>query len=120
MTGANNSDEASKGSLPGIVLSADQLGHDPERTAFEAWASNDMRWPLAVERSGNGYRMMSTHAAWFAWRPAWAASAAAERGRCLRIIEAHQVPVGNSAAGEMAAEWTMEALREVRDAIRGA
>ena len=43
---------------------------------------------------------------------------AAERERCLSIIEAHQVPVGNSAAGEMAAEWTMDALREVRDAIR--
>lgn len=38
--------------------------------------------------------------------------------RCVRIIEGYQVPVGNSAAGEMAAEWTMAALREVRDAIR--
>ena len=44
----------------------------------------------------------------------------AERERCVRIIEAHQVPVGNSAAGEMAAEWTMYALREIRDAIRRA
>lgn len=48
------------------------------------------------------------------------AAVAAERKRCLQIIEAHQVPVGNSAAGEMAAEWTMDALREIRDAIRGA
>lgn len=47
-------------------------------------------------------------------------SVMAERERCIRIIEAHQVPVGNSAAGEMAAEWTMDALREVRDAIRDA
>lgn len=44
---------------------------------------------------------------------------AAERERCVRIVEAHRCPVGNSAAGEMAAEWTMEALREIRDAIRG-
>jgi len=43
-----------------------------------------------------------------------------ERERCARIVEAYRVPVGNSAAGEMAAEWTMDALREIRDAIRGA
>lgn len=43
-----------------------------------------------------------------------------ERERCAKIVEAYRVPVGNSAAGEMAAEWTMDALREVRDAIRGA
>jgi hypothetical protein len=49
-----------------------------------------------------------------------AAVEAAERERCARIVEAHRVPVGNSAAGELAAEWTMDALREVRDAIRGA
>jgi hypothetical protein len=40
-----------------------------------------------------------------------------ERKRCISIIEAYRVPVGNSAAGEMACEWTMDALREVRDAI---
>lgn len=45
-------------------------------------------------------------------------SVMAERERCIRIIEAHQVQVGNSAAGEMAAEWTMDALREVRNAIK--
>lgn len=44
----------------------------------------------------------------------------AERDRAVRILEAYRVPVGNSAAGEMAAEWTMDALREIRDAIRGA
>jgi hypothetical protein len=49
-----------------------------------------------------------------------ALAVAAERERCVRIVEAYQVPVGNSAAGEMAAERTMDALREVRDAIRGA
>lgn len=49
---------------------------------------------------------------------AWhAAVIAAERERCIQIVETYQVPVGNSAAGEMAAEWTMDALREVRDAI---
>ena len=42
----------------------------------------------------------------------------AEREAFVALIEAYQVPVGNSAAGEMAAEWTMGALRELRDAIR--
>ena len=40
--------------------------------------------------------------------------------QCVRIIEGYQVPAGNSAAGEMAAEWTMDALREVRETIRAA
>ena len=38
--------------------------------------------------------------------------------RCLGIVETYKVPVGNSAAGEMACEWTMEALSEIRAAIR--
>ena len=42
----------------------------------------------------------------------------AERERCIKIIEAYQVPVGNSSAGELACDWTMEALREIRDDIR--
>lgn len=41
-----------------------------------------------------------------------------ERTRCIKKIEAYQIPIGNSSAGEMAAEWTMDALREIRDAIR--
>ena len=43
---------------------------------------------------------------------------AAEREAIIALIEAYKVPVGNSAAGEMAAEWTMGALRDLRDAIR--
>ena len=37
---------------------------------------------------------------------------------CLDKIETHRIPVGNSAAGEMACEWTYEALTEVRDEIK--
>lgn len=48
------------------------------------------------------------------------AAVAAERERCVRVLEAYQVPVGNSSAGEIAAELTMGALRDVRDAIRAA
>lgn len=48
---------------------------------------------------------------------AFAAGAAAEREALVALIEAYKVPVGNSAAGEMAAEWTMDALRDLRDAV---
>lgn len=37
---------------------------------------------------------------------------------CIKIIESQQVSMGNSAAGEMAAEWTMDALRDCRTEIR--
>jgi hypothetical protein len=46
-----------------------------------------------------------------------AACVAAERERFVRIVESYRVPVGNSAAGELAAQWTMDALREIRDQI---
>lgn len=47
-----------------------------------------------------------------------AAAVAKERERCIGIIESHHIPVGNSAAGEMACEWTYDALKTIRDAIR--
>jgi hypothetical protein len=37
---------------------------------------------------------------------------------CIDKIETHQIPVGNSAAGEMACEWTYDALKEIRNAIK--
>ncbi len=47
-----------------------------------------------------------------------AAAVAAERERCIDIIESYSIPVGNSAAGEMACEWTYDALETIRDTIR--
>jgi hypothetical protein len=44
---------------------------------------------------------------------------AAEQDRCIKIIENHQIPVGGSAAGEIACEMTYAALRDIRDQIRG-
>jgi hypothetical protein len=38
--------------------------------------------------------------------------------QCIDKIETHRIPVGNSAAGEMACEWTYSALKEVRDEIK--
>jgi len=37
---------------------------------------------------------------------------------CINKIETHQISVGNSAAGEMACEWTYDALKQVRDEIK--
>ena len=37
---------------------------------------------------------------------------------CINKIETHQIPVGNSAAGEMACEWTYAALKEIKDEIK--
>jgi hypothetical protein len=44
--------------------------------------------------------------------------AKAEREACIKVIESYQIPVGNSAAGEMARDWTVDALKDIRDEIR--
>ena len=49
-----------------------------------------------------------------------AAAVAAERERCIRIIKSHHISVGNSAAGEMACDWTYDALKTIRAAIDAA
>lgn len=38
--------------------------------------------------------------------------------RCIDEIETYQIPVGNSAAGELACDWTYDALKEIRDNIK--
>jgi len=37
---------------------------------------------------------------------------------CIDKIETYRIPVGNSAAGEMACDWTYDALKEIRDEIK--
>jgi len=44
--------------------------------------------------------------------------AAAEREACVKILEAYQIPIGNSSAGELAAEWTYDALHSIRAEIK--
>jgi hypothetical protein len=41
-----------------------------------------------------------------------------EREACIDIIETYRIPVGNSASGGLACEWTYAALHEIRDDIR--
>jgi len=38
--------------------------------------------------------------------------------QCIDKIETYRIPVGNSTAGEMACEWTYDALKEIRDEIK--
>jgi len=47
-----------------------------------------------------------------------AEAVAAEREACIKVIEAYQIPVGNSPAGELACDWTYDALKQIRDEIR--
>lgn len=38
--------------------------------------------------------------------------------RCIDELESYRVPVGNSSSGELACEWTLDALRDVRENIK--
>lgn len=41
-----------------------------------------------------------------------------EKQRCLHIIETYRVPAGNSQAGEIACEMTIDILKDIADQIR--
>lgn len=81
--------------------------------------------PFPVQRNGDSYINRMCAWAWAGYQAGHAAAkaeiaaaVAQERERCIGIIESHHIPVGNSAAGEMACEWTYDALKTIRDAIR--
>lgn len=40
------------------------------RERFEYWYSDEGRTPKAVERNGDGYRLIAAHTAWNAWQAA--------------------------------------------------
>ena len=44
--------------------------------------------------------------------------AAKERAACIKILEEYKIPCGNSGAGELAADWTLDALENIRESIR--
>ena len=81
---------------------------------------------LDLSRNEDGvYTDEFVYVAWIHYREGHAAAEAeiaaavvAERERCVDIIESYRIPVGNSAVGEMACEWTYDALETIRDAIR--
>lgn len=63
-------------------------GLPPLRAAFEAWMSDDGKYPKAVERDSSGaYRLMQTATNWTAWQAADAAAVARERERCALMCE---------------------------------
>ena len=84
------------------------LSRFPEKSA---WAGQYTE--LKTQCGWEGYQ--AGHAA---AKAETAAAVAKEMERCIGIIESHHIPVGNSAAGEMACEWTYDALKTIRDAIR--
>lgn len=86
-----------------------------EREQFEAWVSASGRGHMLERETPHGWYLDLTVTAWWT---AWQESRRVAVENAIKIVESHQVPVGNSAAGEMACEWTMDALREIRAAIR--
>lgn len=38
--------------------------------------------------------------------------------KAIKVVETYRVSVGNSGAGELVAEWTMDNLKEIRDELR--
>ena len=92
------------------------------REQFEKLLSDSGR---ACRYEGDGQYAFPHDFSWFFYQAGYAAAkaetaaaVAKERERCIGIIESYRIPVGNSAAGEMACEWTYDALKTIRDAIR--
>jgi hypothetical protein len=81
-----------------------------DAAAVVAWAKEKPRRAAHIAFTAGPERQA---AYWIEW------AEAVERERCAKIISDYPVPVGNSAAGELAAEWTITALREIRGEIRG-
>ena len=52
---------------PAGLGSSEGLGPSTAREAFEAWFSEDGKWPAAVRRSGDGYTLAAAQGAWKAW-----------------------------------------------------
>ena len=97
-------------------------GTEALRAKFEKLLSDSGRARLY---EGDGQYAYPHDFSWFFYQAGYAAAkaeiaaaVAQERERCIGIIESHHIPVGNSAAGEMACEWTYDALKTIRDAIR--
>lgn len=50
-----------------------------ERQRFERWASDDGRFPRAIERKGFSYILLQTQSQWEAWRAGWQAALASKQ-----------------------------------------
>ena len=52
------------------------------------------------------------------WCAGWENASKIERDKFIKYIEEYQIPVGNSQAGVLAAEYTINALKDIRDEIK--
>ena len=97
-----------------IIRMAREAGIDAEKDTlcrFEGWVEPLKRFAALVIANNPPQSFMS-------WQEGFEAGKQTEREACAKIIETYRIPVGNSPAGEMACEWTHDALKEIRDAIR--
>jgi arsenate reductase-like glutaredoxin family protein len=60
------------------------------REAFEHWYSNAGKYPEAVERSGDNYKLLQANGAWQAWQAAWLASILANNTELERLARLGQ------------------------------
>lgn len=80
--------------------------------AEQAWVADSLEFNPTYKKSSSTENVMKSLAG---YNQKFAESIVNE---CIDIIETHKIPVGNSAAGEMACEWTYDALKQIRDQIK--
>ena len=94
---------------------ADQLSGaelDASREAFEAWLSDDGKWPAAVERDRHGnYRLAQAANAW----PIWQAAEARGMERAALIVDAKAREWNNR--NGIAANFCRDMAAAIREAI---
>jgi len=72
---------------------------DYQRKEFEHWFSNEGKWPQAVARNGEGYKLMGAQDAWTTWkaaRPAgWALVPIKPTPEMIEAAEEGYMPFGD-------------------------
>lgn len=70
-----------------------QAGGADERAAFEAWESDNGKWPKAIERDAVGrYKLMQASSAWIVWQARAALAAQPARVAMLTALQYNQIP----------------------------
>ena len=74
-----------------------------ERAAFEEWATNEGKWPKAVDRDHNGcYLLLQTSYAWTVWQ-----------ARALLALRTERVPMTDEQIRSMCKQgWVFETVRQ--------
>ena len=99
------------------IFSAENAALEAENAALRAEVETVAvaNCPSLCDEFCNAYQV---HAALVRLEAELAEAVRKEREACLDIVESCEVSVGNSPAGELAAEWTMDALRGIAEDIR--